>query len=185
MPEFDSERFPTSQYQRGGKTVGLVPELVAWARTAAGQADMPYILLGHSAGAQFLARVAAYGQTAATRIVIANPSTWVTPSTSTAAPYGFGGTPNAGQTLRASLALPIVVLLGGADTGTRNLSMTKEAMAQGPNRLTRGQNTFQAAQSVAQKQGWPFGWTLVEIPGVGHDATRMFAAPQTAAALGL
>lgn len=184
VPEFDSERFPSSQYQRGGSSVGLVASLVAWARTAAGQPDMPYLLIGHSAGAQFLSRVAAYGPTAASRIVIANPSTWVLPSTSTATPYGFGGTPNAEQAMRAYLALPIVVLLGGADTGSRNLSVNKEAMAQGPNRLTRGHNTFQMAQSVAQKHGWPLGWTLVEIPGVGHDAARMFSAPQTAAALG-
>ena len=183
-PEFDKQRFPTAMYQLGGGTVELVAPLVEWARNAAAQPGMPYILIGHSAGGQFLARVAAYATPPARRIVIANPSTWVLPDASLAKPYGFGGVANAEQAMRAYLALPIVALLGGADTGSNNLTMTREATAQGPNRLTRGHNTFEMAKSVAQKRGWPFGWTLVEIPGVGHDATKMFSAPQTSAELG-
>lgn len=183
-PEFDAARFPTALYQHGGSTVALVAPLVEWARKTIGQPDMPYVLLGHSAGGQFLARVAAYSPTSATRIVIANPSTWVLPSTTIAVPYGFGGVAKGEQALQAYLARPIVALLGGADTGTHNLSMTKEAAAQGANRLARGRSTFAMARSVAEKHGWPFGWTLVEVPGVGHNATRMFSAPQTEAALG-
>jgi poly(3-hydroxybutyrate) depolymerase len=183
-PEFDKARFPTAMYQLGGSTVDLVAPLVAWARQAAAQPGMPYILIGHSAGAQFLSRVAAYAAPPAQRIVIANPSTWVLPDISTAKPYGFGSVANGEQALRAYLASPIVALLGGADTGSHNLTMTKEAVAQGPNRLTRGHNTFELAKSVAQKHGSPFGWTLVEVPGVGHDATKMFSAPQTAAEIG-
>lgn len=185
VPEFDSDRFPSTEYQRGGSTTQLVPPLVAWARTAAAQPGIPFVLIGHSAGAQFLSCVAAYGQaTGAARVVIANPSTWVLPSTSVASPYGFGGMANGEQAMRAYLALPIVVLLGGDDTGTRNLSTSKEATAQGANRLERGRYTFRQAQTTAQKQGWPLGWTLVEIPGVGHDAARMFSAPQTVTAIG-
>lgn len=183
-PEFDKPRFPTAMYQLGGTTVELIAPLVEWARKAAAQPDMPYILIGHSAGAQFLSRVAAYTTPPAQRIVIANPSTWVLPDTSVAKPYGFGSVANGEQAMRAYLALPIVALLGGADTGSNNLTMTKEAVAQGPNRLTRGHNTFESAKSVAHNHGWPFGWTLVEVPGVGHDATKMFSAPQTAAELG-
>jgi pimeloyl-ACP methyl ester carboxylesterase len=182
-PEFDKQRFPTAQYQLGGSTVDLVAPLVEWARKAAAQPGMPYILIGHSAGGQFLARVAAYTAPPAQRIVIANPSTWVLPDTSLAKPYGFGGGADPEQAMRAYLALPIVALLGGADIGSNNLTMTKEAVAQGPNRLMRGHNTFEMAKSVAQKRGWPFGWTLVEIPGVGHDSTKMFSAPPTAEAL--
>jgi len=145
---------------------------------------MPHVLIGHSAGAQFLSRVAAYGQPAASRIVIANPSTWVLPSISVVSPYGFADIGNGEKAMRAYLALPIVVALGGSDTGSNNLSTTKEARAQGANRLERGRNTFAMAQSVAQKNGWPLGWTLIEISGVGHDAAKMFSAPQTAAAIG-
>ena len=182
-PEFDAQRFPTALYQLGGSTVDLVAPLVEWARKAAAQPGMPYVLIGHSAGGQFLGRVAAYTTPPAQRIVIANPSTWVLPDASLAKPYGFGGIADADNAMRAYLALPIVALLGGADTGSNNLTMSREAVAQGPNRLMRGHNAFEMAKSVAQKRGWRFGWTLVEIPGVGHDSTKMFSAPQTAEAL--
>jgi len=96
-PEFDDVRFPTHKYQRGGvvlrgvfippgsRTVDIVAPLIAWARVSIGQSDLPYALIGHSAGGQFLARVAAYTAPDAVHIVIANPSTRVLPSTKEAA----------------------------------------------------------------------------------------------------
>lgn len=50
--------------------------------------------------------------------MIANPSTWVLPSLSEGAPYGFGGLgTNAEErdALRDYLALPITVYLGSED----------------------------------------------------------------------
>jgi hypothetical protein len=197
-PLFDKERFPRDLYQYGGvmqkevvaaagsRTVDLVGPLVAWARTAVGSPRMPYVLLGHSAGAQFVDRVAAFTATDAARIVVANPSTWVMPSLTTAAPFGFLGVepPSAAEEeLRAYLARPLIVLLGGADTGTHNLARSPEAMAQGPYRLARGRNAFQMAHQVAERRRWPIHWTLVEVSGVGHDAAAMFSAPQTMTAL--
>ena len=41
-------------------TVDMVPELVSWARRREGRLDAPYYLFGHSAGGQFLSRVAAF-----------------------------------------------------------------------------------------------------------------------------
>jgi hypothetical protein len=147
---------------------------------------MPYVLLGHSAGGQFADRVAAFTTIDAARIVVANPSTWVMLSLTEAAPFGFGGispTAKAEEALRAYLARPLVVLLGDTDTGTHSLAANPEAMAQGPYRLARGRNAFRAAQAVALDRNWSFGWTLIEIPGVGHNVSAMFAAPQTTAAL--
>lgn len=197
-PLFDKERFPRDLYQYGGivrngamakpgdRTVDLIQPLVAWARTAVGSPQMPYVLLGHSAGAQFVDRVAPFTATDAARIVVANPSTWVMPSLAEAAPFGFGGvmpTAIADEALRAYLARPLVILLGEADTGTRHLATGPEAMAQGPNRLARGRNAFRTARQVAQQRQWAIDWTLIEVPGVGHNAAAMFSAPQTAAAL--
>ncbi len=101
------------------RTVDLIPALVSWAQDAAGQPGMPYILLGHSAGAQFVDRVAAYAPVAAVRVVIANPSTWVLPDTKTAVPFGFGGLGTdeiEERAFRAYLAEPLIVLLGQDDT---------------------------------------------------------------------
>jgi hypothetical protein len=98
-------------------------------------------------------------------------------------PYGLGGAPAAEASLRAYLALPITVLLGGEDTGTNNLASEPEAVAQGVNRLERGRNTFARAKATAAARGWRFGWRLAEVPGVGHDSAGMFASPQAAMAL--
>jgi alpha-beta hydrolase superfamily lysophospholipase len=188
-PKFAPPRFTIPSYQRGGvapdgvfippgkRTVDLIAPLVAWARTAASP-DLPHALIGHSAGGQFLSRLAAFAPTGAAHYVIANPSTWVLPSTDDAVPYGFGGTPAAEAALRAYLALPVTALLGLEDTGTENLASEAEAVAQGPTRLQRGRNTYAKAKAAAATLGCPFGWRLAEVPGVGHDSAGMFASPQ-------
>ena len=188
-PYFDKERFPVERYQRGGIaehgtvqpraswTVNFVAPLADWARQQVGRPELPYVLIGHSAGGQFLSRVAAYDPGGALGIVIANPSTWVEPSLSVAAPYGFGGIDGPAQdeaALRRYLAAPVTVLLGGIDTGSHELTMTPEAQKQGANRLERGRKMFQLAKEVAEQRGWPFNWRLFVVPGVGHNATEMF-----------
>ena len=190
-PLFDETRFPSWRYQRGGIvrggavqpvagwTIGLVPRLAAWAKQQVDGPDLPYVLLGHSAGAQFLSRVAAYGTDRPRQVVIANPSTWVRPSTAVAAPYGFGEAfppAQANASLRRYLALPITVLLGREDTGSRNLATSDEAEEEGSNRFERGQAVFAEASAAARQHGWPFGWRLAVVPGVGHNARRMFTS---------
>jgi pimeloyl-ACP methyl ester carboxylesterase len=197
-PLFDEKRFPTWRYQRGGIvhdgkvepaeswTVGFVPGLVAWVRAAEQRPELPYALIGHSAGGQFLSRVAAFAPGAATRIVIANPSTWVLPSLEKPAPFGFGGVyapPQDEAALRRYLAAPVTVLLGQEDTGSKNLAVGDEAEAQGGTRLARGQNAFRQAEAVAKAHGWPFNWRLAFVPGVGHSAGLMFCSAQALEAL--
>jgi len=194
-PKFAPPRFTVSLYQRGGvapegvfvppgtRTVDLIAPLVAWAREACASPGLPHALIGHSAGGQFLSRVAAFAPTVATHYVIANPSTWVLPSLKDAVPYGFGGTPDAEAALRAYLALPVTVLLGTEDTGTENLSSEVEAVAQGASRLDRGRNTYAKAKAAAAELGCPFGWKIAGVPGVGHDSARMFDSAEAVAAL--
>jgi hypothetical protein len=194
-PRFGPPRFTVPYYQRGGvapdgvfvppgrRTVDLIEPLVAWAQQACARPGLPHALIGHSAGGQFLSRIAAFAPTAATHVIIANPSTWVLPSLQDAVPYGFKGAPDAEALLRAYLALPITALLGLEDTGTENLSSEAEAVAQGINRRERGRNTFAKANSAAAALGCPFNWTLAEVPGVGHDSAAMFASTQAASAL--
>ncbi len=191
-PLFEEARYPGWRYQRGGIvhggrlqtrsewTTGLVPGFVAWAQARAGRPNLPSLLIGHSAGAQFLSRVAAYQPGDARRFVIANPSTWVRASLDVPAPYGFGPpfpSVEAEAALRRYLALPITVLLGADDTGSRNLSDTEEAQAQGATRVERGRTVFAEAERTAHAHGWTFNWHLSIVPGVGHNARRMLAAP--------
>jgi hypothetical protein len=193
-PLFDKTRFPNWRYQRGGIvsddgsaqppeswTVNLVPRLVYWVRHKQGHVDLPYSLIGHSAGAQFLSRVAAYSENEATQTVIANPSTWVRPSLDTAAPYGFKGISDRAwgeAALRRYLAAKITVLLGEEDVRSRNLATSEQAEEQGSTRLERGQNVFREAEAEARRNGWAFNWHLAIVPGVGHSARTMFASGQ-------
>jgi len=198
-PLFDAERFPNWSYHRGGIvedgkvrspeewTVELVPDFVEWARRSEG-GGVPTFLFGHSAGGQFLSRVMAFAPPPGVeRVVIANPSTYVLPITSEAAPYGFGSLPDSideRALMKAYLAAPITVFLGKDDTGDDNLTMTEEATRQGDNRLERGRNVFKLAQRTARENGWSFGWTLVEADDVGHSAEGMLRAEEFLEALG-
>jgi pimeloyl-ACP methyl ester carboxylesterase len=196
-PLFDEQRFPVWRYQLGGIverhavqdprhwTGNLVLELVDWVRQREGH-SLDYFLIGHSAGAQFLSRVAAFVPTEARRIVLANPSTYVAPSLRTAAPFGLGGlyTGTAQrEVLRNYLAQPVTIFLGEADLGDKDLNQTPAAMAQGTTRLERGRNIYQQGRALAAAQHWAFNWRLVELPGVGHSARKMLSSEQTLVAL--
>jgi poly(3-hydroxybutyrate) depolymerase len=119
-PEFDAVRFPPRELYEfgrvtkeapGHRTIDLVPPLVAWVRNAVDAPSLPFVLLGHSSGGQIVSRVAAFLSTGAAGIIVANPSTWVLPGTTIAAPYGLGGTKAAtDDALRAYLARPVTVL---------------------------------------------------------------------------
>jgi pimeloyl-ACP methyl ester carboxylesterase len=196
-PLFDEKRFPAWRYQRGGIvkagviqkpsewTGNIVIDLADWVRKQE-RRELDYSLIGHSAGGQFLSRVAAFVPTQARRIVIANPSTHVVPSLKVDAPFGFGGV-YAGATgqaqLRRYLEQPVTIFLGEEDTDDKDLSETREAMAQGETRLERGLNVYQQAKKLAASRNWTFNWRLVEVPGVGHSARKMFRSPEALDAL--
>jgi len=192
---FDENRFPVWRYQHGGIvhqgvvqpssawTPRYVIALAAWVRQEEGQPNLPYVQVGHSAGGQFLGRVVAYSPETARHTIIANPSSWVVPSLDVAAPYGFGGVPDAEASLRRYLAAHVSVLVGGADTDSKELEVSLEANKQGLNRYQRAQNVFREAESVARKNGWTFNWTLTIIPNVGHHAMEMLQSDAAFAAL--
>jgi dienelactone hydrolase len=200
-PLLDKRRFPTEAYQQGGIahrgrvlppaqwTVWFATDLVSWARQREHRPNAPYYLFGHSAGGQYLSRVAAFALPRdARRIVVANPSTYVLPSLKEDAPYGLDQVASDSaerQRLRDYLAQPITIFLGGDDTGERELGTSDQAMRQGSNRLSRGVAVFRMAKRVAAENNWPFGWSLVVAPSVGHSSSNMLDAPEAAEAFGL
>lgn len=197
-PLFDEDRFPNWSYHRGGIvdddevraeqdwTVDLVDDMVAWARSYEGRPDAPVFLFGHSAGGQFLSRVAAYGPPIdVERIVVANPSTYVAPDLDEDAPYGFDLLEDAEARLRAYLAAPVTVFLGAEDTGDEDLTDNAPARRQGENRLDRGRTVFEAARGFARDRDWAFRWRLVEAPGIGHQGGEMMRSDEMLDALGL
>jgi dienelactone hydrolase len=192
-PHFTKEQFPAETYQRGGIVVNgkaqpreqwtfqCVHDLAALMRQREGRANMPYYLLGHSAGGQILHRLAAFMPGDAKRIVAANPGSLTFPTREQPYPYGFGGLPpelGGDDQIKAYLAAPLTLYLGTADLLTKDLDASPEAMLQGKSRFERGHACFEMAQSLAKKHGWPFNWRLVEAPDQGHNAGAMFGHPQ-------
>ena len=199
-PLFDKERFPTERYQRGGLvgkdgtvvppeqwTYAIVPRIVAHVRTLEGAPALPYYLVGHSAGGQFLVRLAAFLPGDAVRIIAGNPGSHLFPTRDQDFGYGFGGLPAELRTddvIRRYLAAPLTFYLGTDDVYPRpSFDASPPAMQQGANRLERGRACFAAAQRLARERGWAFNWRKVETPGIGHDAAFMFAAKEAGDAL--
>src|SRR5215469_13514001 len=87
------------------------------------------------------------------------------------------------RALRRYLEQPLTIYLGQGDTRDDERNDYPEALAQGASRYQRGLKVFNAAKTLAQARGWTFNWRLVELPGVGHSARKMFSAPQALEAL--
>jgi hypothetical protein len=70
----------------------------------------------------------------------------------------------------------VIYLLGGADVDPNHSALDKSCMAeaQGVNRLERGNAYFAHVQKRARMQSVVLRHTRVEVPGVAHDADRMF-----------
>lgn len=197
-PLFDSKRFPNEAYQSGGLfkkkelqpkeqwTWSMVPKLVDQVRRREGRPKMPYYLIGHSAGGQFLCRLTGFVPTAAQRIVVANPGSHLFPTRDMPFPYGFGKLPdslNGEAPLKRYLAQPMTIYLGTADIESKNLPKGELATKQGATRYQRGKNCFKFAQDLAKEKGYAFNWRLVEAPDIGHDARAMFEHQNCGAAM--
>jgi poly(3-hydroxybutyrate) depolymerase len=199
-PRFDAERFPSRKYQFGGIlnedrtaakqeewTYALIPKIVEAIQKKERKTELKFWLIGHSAGGQFVNRLAAFLDVGAERYVAANPSSWTFPTRELRYGYGFGQLPaelSNDDVLRAYLARPLVVYLGTADsTPDSNTDMSDAALLEGPARHQRGLAFFRFAQTIAERRKWPFRWELVEAEGVGHDHEKMFEHPNCEKAL--
>lgn len=200
-PLLDPARFPEEEWnQRGGLLTAdgkaapksawhynLVPAIAAEVRTREGRPALPYYLIGHSAGAQFLVRLAAYMPGEAKRIVAGNPGSLLFPNREHEFGYGLGGLPpelSDDAMLQRFFAAPLTLYLGRDDvTPRKRFDASEAAMKQGPHRLSRNRTFFALAESMAKAKGWPFNWRKIEVAGIDHDAARMFAAKEVEDAL--
>ena len=184
-PLFDEDRFDGDLYQMGGVvdngklianrddwTVSKVDEIAEWANARVGtDAADDTVLFGHSAGGQFVSRVAAFGQDSTfDKMIVANPSTHVWPSLTEKVAYGFGGyfsTAESEAFLKDYLADPVSIYLGSKDNDPNHpeLATNSAAMRQGDDRLERGMNAYNAAKEMAASKGWAFNWELVIADG--------------------
>jgi dienelactone hydrolase len=194
-PCFDRRQFSEADYDYGkvmsaGRlmpreqwTFTLASKLIDTVRRMERRGDMPYYLIGHSAGGQFVERLLVFADVKPLRAVAANPGSHLFPTRDIPFPYGFGGLPASlasDEVLKAYLAMPLVIYVGTSDTKTdgKSVDASRTAEREGRNRLSRGHHCFNMAQRLARAKGWPFHWRLVEASGVGHSACRMLTRPE-------
>lgn len=200
-PHFDRQRFPYTDYQQGGIlrdgaarpradwTFTRLAELVTELRVLSGDPARPFYVVGHSAGGQFVARLAGImGAIGAERLIAANPGSHLFPVRDADYGYGFGNLPDElgdDAALQRYLAAPLTLYLGSGDIDPDHPSMDRSpaALIQGSHRYARGLACYQTAQTLARSKGWHFNWRLVIAPGVDHNAAQMFARPEAADAL--
>lgn len=198
-PLFDDQRFPLAKYQHGGivrdgqavpaseRTGALVPKLASAIRQRERRPDMPYYLIGHSGGGQFLFRLAAFVDTDAHEIVASNAGTLVFPTREAPFPYGYAKLPDELATeaeWKRFCGQRLTLYLGDKDTERdEHLDVSPEADAQGPYRFARNEAAFAAWKKLAAEKGWPFRWRIVVAPGIEHDHEKMFDHPQCQEAL--
>jgi hypothetical protein len=147
-----------------------------------------YGLFGHSAGGQFVHRMLSFGFRDCVAVAVsANAGTYAMPDLATPWPFGLGGTSLNAAALRQLLEFPITVMTGTRDTKTTGKYFPggSRSMRQGGTRHERAHNYVRAGQTAAAALQTRCAWTVIDVPGVGHDGERMSvaAAPVVAAAL--
>lgn len=199
-PLFDTSHFPGRVYNLGGVKVDgkllpraewvyqRVPEIIEAVRDREGKTDLPYYMIGHSAGAQFVMRYAAIMPAGALRMVAANPGSDLFPRRDWDFGYGFGDLPpdlSDDAALQKYLAAPFTLYLGTADIDPNHPELDRSTAGEreGRFRLERGRNCFAYAQKIAGEHGWKFNWRKVEVPGIAHEGDEMLKAKQAEDAL--
>lgn len=193
-PEFENPffRFVTNDYQEGNllSALGVANPRSEWAYSTIerivdrlndmnGWSIAQYDMFGHSAGGQFVQRMAMLAPESRLRTgIAANAGSYTFPEDDVAFPYGLRGVDASAIDLATAFRRNIIVLVGekDADANQGVLDDSPPAMLQGPHRLARGKNFFDAARQAAGAQGLPFEWQLVIVPGVGHENQKMAVA---------
>ncbi len=147
-----------------------------------GQKD--YRIFGHSAGGQFVQRMALFlPSNRASVMVAANPGWYTMPEWrkdkgAQPFPYSLVDARVGEAQLRQALAKRFILMVGknDDDPDDENLNKSAGAMKQGDNRVERGENFFMAATSAANELGVKLGWELVEVPDTAHDGQAMSKA---------
>ena len=186
-PEFNRRDWPGSRsYNQGDMAAQADPAMWSYSVVehlfdAVRTTHAHYLIFGHSAGAQFVHRLLmALPNNRARLAMIANAGWYTLPEWR----EGRAAYPWPHSLLRARvgenaaaalLRKPVWLLLGESDTGTADadLDQAPGSQAQGPNRLSRGLYYLDQVQGLARELQFPLPWTLIRVPGVGHDAKGM------------
>ncbi len=192
-PTFGNEHFPEAGGYNNGLVVGedgtiaaqddwlyAVPVRVLAALRQAGVTGRDKVkLFGHSAGGQFVHRLLATQSATPYEVAFPANSGWYTlPTLERRFPEGLGGLGLGEAELARWLAWPMVIFAGDQDivTSDPNLPAQPEALAQGPMRYARAHFMLDFAKAEAARRGLPCNWSLITVPGIGHDGAAMSRA---------
>jgi poly(3-hydroxybutyrate) depolymerase len=147
-----------------------------------GQKD--YRIFGHSAGGQFVQRMALFlPENRASVMISASPGWYTMPEwrkdkAGESFPYSLAGSRAGEAELRQALAKRLVVMVGekDEDPDDENLNQASGAKKQGETRVDRAENFFKAANAAAADLGVKLGWELIEVPGAAQDGKSMSTA---------
>ena len=189
-PLFSKEDFPTNSYHLGNIfddgedpnaqelhpkdewTYALLEPLFDYFVQAVGSEEQVFDAFGHSAGGQFLHRMALFEPGMNYRRIAAAASGWYTfPDTVTAFPYGLKITPIHTPDLRDVFSREVHIVVGSLDTdpNSSGLRNTAEAKLQGAHRLERAQNFYQFSSNLAPTINSFFNWEIHQVPNVAHS----------------
>jgi pimeloyl-ACP methyl ester carboxylesterase len=189
-PEFSMDDFSTNNYHLGhlfsnGEnpsaatlnleeewTYTIIEPLFEYFVQAIGSDQLVFDAFGHSAGGQFAHRMALFVPSMKYRRVCAAASGWYTfPDTTISFPYGLEVTPRSAKDLVDVYSRNVTIIVGSLDTdpNSAGLRNTSEAVAQGENRLERGQNFYNYAAASASNLNSFFNWDFYIVPNVAHS----------------
>jgi len=193
-PEFSRSKFRGSAwYNQGGleqtgnrelRTFAVPDRVFTDVRKRFGAIAARYSLYGHSAGSQFVHRMMLFAPSVQVdRVIAANAGFYTLPVLDTPYPQGLQGTGISEVQVASFLRLPLLVLLGEADTNSthRTLQRDAETDKQGLDRFARGMNFLEVGRREAARRGITLGWRVATVPGAGHSNRLM--APGAAAQL--
>lgn len=193
--EFPESSFPSRVYNRGGvldkdddladRSVWTFNAIESLFDQVAGQVSgqqRGYDLFGHSAGAQFVHRMALLQPEHRINTAMAANAGWYTQTDLRENyPYGLDEIEITDAQIEHGLGTNLVIMLGADDTDTSSASLrsTDEANEQGDHRLERGMNFYATGSKLSDELGVDFAWRMYVVPGVGHEHTGMAAAART------
>jgi poly(3-hydroxybutyrate) depolymerase len=129
-------------------------------------------LWGLSAGGLYVHRILATQPHGIFEAVgAANPGWYTLPTLDLPYPDGLGGIGLGEDDIARMLAYPLVIFAGDRDidSSAENLPNHDAAKAQGPHRFARAHFYLERGREEAAKRGIACNWTLVVVPGSGHE----------------
>lgn len=188
-PHFSRSRFP--DYQRmgrperlgpGGRADEMLLRIVHAVRTEFGLPAQPFLLMGHSGGAQFALRFALVHAAQVAAYALSAPGSYCWPDLSRRFPHGAAPSP-AFPDLRPSLAAllhrPGLVLVGARDVERDDALRQGERIdaEQGRTRIERARRWVAAMQHCGAERGVAAPLTLHAVAGCGHGFSELARAP--------